>query len=246
MNILLITATIKPLVKVVHSDPEVRCAEYVRNLKRYIRETNFDTIIFAENSGYKFDASEIFALAEQKNKRFEMLDLSGSADSTTMSSGEAYLMRQALEQCSFLNDDDMVWKITGRIYIRNINKVLAAAQKKIPATNAIFLYAPAYDSMQTWFFRAKVGDMKTLLLTDPVIEEMKCGCIEFAWMDCYRNNKDKMHISPFPIYPDAEGINSSGRPYTLPYWKRAVNTLLLKLGRFTVNVNRPRKKREGL
>lgn len=246
MNTLLITATIKPLVQVVHCDPNVRCEEYVRNLKRYIGETDFDTIVFAENSGYFFDATEIKLLAQQKNKHFIMLDLSGSADATTMSTGEAYLMKQALERCDFLSDDDMIWKVTGRVYIRNINKVLAAVQKRIPKNDAIFLYAPVYDSIQTWFFRASVGNLKRFFLTDHVIKEMKNACIEYAWMDCYRDNKNQIDISPFPVYPDAEGINSSGLPYTRPFWKRAVNTIFLKLGRFTVDADRSKKNREGL
>ncbi len=246
MNTLLITATIKPLVKVTHSDPEVRCAEYVRNLRRYIGESDFDTVIFAENSGYPFDASEIFALAEQMKKRFVLLDLSGTADSNTMSTGEAHLMRQALRQCDFLADDDMIWKVTGRIYIRNVNKILKATEKRVPKDQALFLYAKAYDSMQTWFFRAKVGVLKRLLLTDAVIDVMKHSCIEYAWMDCYRENREQLCIGTFPIYPDAEGINSSGRPYTLSLWKRAMNTVLLKLGRFTVDADRPPINREGL
>lgn len=234
MNTLLITATIKPLVKVKYSDPEIRSEEYRRNLIRYIRDTDFDRIIFAENSGYPFDVSALRSLAAEYGKELFVLDLSASADTTTMSTGEANLMRQALDQCGFLNDNDAIWKVTGRVYIRNANRILRSCMGKIAPESGIFLYAPRYDSIQTWFFRATVGDLKRYFLTEQVIERMSRSCIEYAWMDCWRENADRIPMCPFRIYPDAEGINSSGVPYTLPRMKLVLKNLLLKVGYFTV------------
>ena len=50
-KILLMTGTIKPFADVSYKDPKTRYMEYQKNIKRYIKESNFDIIIFAENSG---------------------------------------------------------------------------------------------------------------------------------------------------------------------------------------------------
>ena len=70
MNILLMTGTIKPLVNVKHCNPEKRLKEYVDNITRYICSSNFDVIIFAENSGYSFDYKKYEEMAKSKGKVF--------------------------------------------------------------------------------------------------------------------------------------------------------------------------------
>lgn len=79
-----------------------------------------------------------------------------------------------------------------------------------------------------------VNDLKKYFLSDETITNMQNSCIEFAWIDCWRKNKDKIEIEKFKVYPNAEGINSSGVPYTLPKWKYLLKNSALKLGRFTV------------
>ena len=45
-KILLMTGTIKPFADVSYKDPKTRYMEYQKNIKRYIKESNFDIIIF--------------------------------------------------------------------------------------------------------------------------------------------------------------------------------------------------------
>lgn len=235
MNTLLITGTIKPLVKIKHCDPQVRCREYLRNLERYICETDFERIIFAENSGYAADYSDLQAKAQRLGKDFRVLDVSQNADRETMSTGEARILQQALAQCPFLKDKDFVWKVSGRIFIRNIDRVLRRVENS--RTN-LFLYAPRYDSLQTWFCRVSVGDLKRFFLTEEAVEMMRHGCIEYAWMDVWKAYPGQISMGRFPVYPDAEGINSSGQPYTLPKHKWVLKNVLLKLGYFTPNASK--------
>ncbi len=235
MNTLLITGTIKPLVKIKHCDPQVRCAEYMRNLERYICQTKFERTIFAENSGYAVDYSGLYAKAEALGKDFRVLDVSENADSGTMSTGEARILQQALALCPFLKDEDFVWKVSGRVFIRNANQVLRWSEKR---RRNLFLYAPRYDSLQTWFCRVRVGDLKQFFLTEEAVEMMHHSCIEYAWMDVWKAHREQIMMGRFPVYPDAEGINSSGNPYTLPKHKLVLKCILLKLGWFTPKANR--------
>lgn len=230
MNTLLITGTIKPLIKIKYCDPVVRCGEYMRNLERYICDTNFDRIIFAENSGYPLDTAPLRELAREKGKQFQFLDVSGSADSQTMSTGEARILQQALALCPFLGDEDFVWKVSGRVYIRNANQILRRTKA---SRKNVFLYAFNYDSLQTWFCKVRVGDLKKYFLTEDAVAKMQSSCIEYAWMDIWKAHHNEISMMPFPVYPDAEGINSSGHPYTVPKHKLLLKNILLRLGRFT-------------
>ena len=56
------TGTIKPFADVSYKDPKTRYMEYQKNIKRYIKESNFDIIIFAENSLTEEDAKKIIDL----------------------------------------------------------------------------------------------------------------------------------------------------------------------------------------
>lgn len=77
-KILLMTGTIKPFADVSYKDPKTRYMEYQKNIKRYIKESNFDIIIFAENSGVDFKIDEIESEAEKLNKIFEYIPLKRS------------------------------------------------------------------------------------------------------------------------------------------------------------------------
>lgn len=228
MKILLMTGTIKPLVNVKHCNPEKRLKEYVDNITRYICSSNFDVIIFAENSGYSFDYKKYEEMAKSKGKVFEYLDVSNVSDNCNMSTGEAYLMKEAYLKSAYLKNTDSFWKVTGRIYIKNINKYVNNENN----TN-MFLYSKQYDSIQTWFFRANTNDFMDCFLNDTTINKMYDSCIEYAFMDCFRSNKN-IYIDSFKTYPNALGINSSGVPYTLSPLKYLLKNIALKFGYFSV------------
>lgn len=238
--VLLMTGTIKPFVKVQHNDPKARLQEYTYAIQKYIAESCFQTIIFAENSGYPFDFGALQTMASEHNKRFIFLSLVNTQEGN-MSTGEAVLMKRALDACPFLTDNDVVWKVTGRLWIENVNRIVV----KQPKGGNIFLYAPRYDAVQTWFFCARVGDLKNHFLSEETIHAMKKHCIEYAWMDCIRHCTD-IQTTPFRIYPNAIGVRSGGQTYTQPTYRLILNQLLLRQGYFTVSRHRRRKNREGL
>lgn len=144
-----------------------------------------------------------------------------------MSTGEAVLMRMALGKSGLLQKTDFLWKSTGRIFVRNSDDITNKSDENV------FLYSHSCDSIQTWFFGIAKKDLE-VFLSDDVIEDMSKDCIEYAWMRYYRSHKDSIRIRRFGRYPDAEGINSSGVPYTLPRSKWILKNILLKFGWFTV------------
>ena len=62
------TGTIKPFADVSYKDPKTRYMEYQKIIKRYIKESNIDIIIFTVNSGVDFKIDEIESEAEKLQK----------------------------------------------------------------------------------------------------------------------------------------------------------------------------------
>lgn len=81
------TGTIKPLVPIKYCDSRARLKEYCDNITKYISNSNFDVIIFAENSGYDFNYLEYEKLAKSYGKIFEFIDASDDANNCNMSTG---------------------------------------------------------------------------------------------------------------------------------------------------------------
>ncbi len=98
------TATIRPFCNVNYTDVEKRKQEYCEAVNYYITKTDFDEIVFAENSGEPFDGEFYTALAEKYNKKFEYLNLGKYTNRSITEIGlaETYLFRNALEYSHIL------------------------------------------------------------------------------------------------------------------------------------------------
>lgn len=233
MEALLMTGTIKPFSNIKHCDVNIRYAEYMENIRRYIMQSNFDAVIFAENSGYEIDIGYLKKLAEENNKKFEYLNVSmdSGVSSTNMSVGDASIIKAALNRSEILTELKCFWKVSGRLWINNINLILAKTRE---SQKNVFLYAPKYNSIQTWLFKASIYDLKKFFLTDEVIDSMANSCIEYAFKAVYDNHKNELALERFPAYPDVWGVNSSGNQYTSSRGKFYLRNLFLKAGYYTV------------
>lgn len=234
MEVLIMTGTIKPFSNIKYCDVNIRYAEYMENINRYIMQSNFDMIIFAESSGYNMDVKSFETLAERNGKRFEYLDVSkeNGIDSTNMSVGDASIIKAVLNRSTILKKKEVstFWKVSGRLWINNINKILNGAKNK----ENVFLYAPRYDSVQTWLFKVNKEVLKKYFLTDAVIDSMKNSCIEYVFKDVCSKYKQEIQVERFPIYPDVRGVNSSGNKYMSSRGKLYMQNFLLMLGYYTV------------
>lgn len=233
MEALLMTGTIKPFSNIKHCDVNIRYAEYMENIRRYIMQSNFDAVIFAENSGYEIDIGYLKKLAEENNKKFEYLNVSmdSGVSSTNMSVGDASIIKAALNRSEILTELKCFWKVSGRLWINNINLILAKTRE---SQKNVFLYAPKYNSIQTWLFKANIYDLKNFFLTDKAIDSMANSCIEYAFKAVYDNHKNELAMERFPAYPDVWGVNSSGNQYTSSRGKFYIRNFLLKVGYYTV------------
>lgn len=133
-NILLLSATITPKVGVPNlkrTDPSSRLQDYERSLQFYLSLLNqcCDGIIFAENSNS--DISKLQKLVQEANLSdqvefvvFDGLDYPPRYD---RGYGEFKLIDYAMENSKLLSnrtERTIVWKVTGRYIIRNIQQII--------------------------------------------------------------------------------------------------------------------------
>lgn len=130
---LLLTATVTPPEGVpflTRRDPEVRLADYREALELYLQlpERAIDRIVVADNSSSDLTVLQDAVGAADHSKDVELLSFAGRDYPVEQgrSVGETYLIEDALERSrilSALGDDDLFWKVTGRLQIRNLDRL---------------------------------------------------------------------------------------------------------------------------
>jgi len=136
-NIVLLTATIQPKadqpnLKLVNSDE--RLLDYKKALLFYdslIKKKVINRVIFIDNSGY--DLSELVNCVD--SNAVEYLSFYGLdvPKDYHRGYGEFVIIDYAYENSEFLinaKPDDVIWKITGRYIIKNLEELISKAPRK--------------------------------------------------------------------------------------------------------------------
>lgn len=228
MSVLILTATIDSgyfgNVETKIWDTQVRRAQYHEVLEKYIIASDFDKLVFAENSGSHLDEAYFEKLAEEHHKQF--LSLIGNIEQTQKygkSYGEAKLIADAVEKSALLKGEKAFYKVTGRVWIENINELI-----KDRKTDSQFISYNYKQWLVTIFFRITISDYYEYL--KDVVDEYENGRFDelkekSGWLPIeklyYAHLIVAAHkIKAFNRYPDFRG-NLGGT--NLPYTKSAGN-----------------------
>ncbi len=243
-NLLLMTATIEPFVHTVSKNAAIRRQEYADALEKYIVISDFTDIVFAENSGAYFDKEKFYDLAKKHNKNFEYLDVSPYIDKTYCDIGtaESLLLRSAFQHSSLLkNFRGGIWKVTGKLWITNINKILRKTEKAL----SVFLYLYSEDYIQTYLYKMDIDVMRVAFeeqgycsIFAEIEKAGEWGVMERGLRKILENAFVK--ATPFPIFPEFESKakNACGLRYSRGFLGRIKRNFLLFLGCYTVPYKR--------
>ena len=131
---LLLTATINPPAGtpfLARRDPELRMDDYCRGLRQHLLADDdaIDRIVFVDNSNS--DTRPLLEVVEEvaPTKDVEILSFDGRSYPVEhgRSVGETYLIADALEHSRILSSlgaDDLFWKVTGRLRVRNLDTLV--------------------------------------------------------------------------------------------------------------------------
>lgn len=154
---LLITGCIKPYINqdwLVLKDPKERLKQYVESIRYYIEESDFDYIVFCENSNFNTSEKDVLnKLACSKGKQFEWLTFEGDLARLNLSKGggEDEIIDYAFENSKWIKGTRSFVKVTGRLKIMNVNQILRGC---IYGKNYFYrdIYRPHMHGVDTRFY----------------------------------------------------------------------------------------------
>lgn len=122
--VILLTSCVNPngMAFTAIQDPVVRLSQYQNSIDWYLRHTNYK-IVVTDNSGYDFSVTYAKEVAQG---RIEILFFDGNNYDKSIGKGygEAKIIDYTIAHSSFITTETNIVKITGRLKVLNINKLL--------------------------------------------------------------------------------------------------------------------------
>ncbi|MBP9068756.1 MAG: hypothetical protein KBG47_04570 [Bacteroidia bacterium] len=232
-EILLLTASVDPAASktpFTHLlDPKLRLQEYLQNIKRIIEEGVFEKIVFCENTNYNYDYSEIVRFAKSKNVELEPLVFEGNYEKISHQGkgyGEGQIIKYAIMNSKLLLPDSVFYKLTGRIFIRNIASIV----RKNKAKEVIFIRAQRkVRIVDARFFKTSVAFFKAHLMEEFVnVNDPEKHYLEMVYFEKLQTINGISRFNEFPYFMGVSG--STGKKYDQSLYEYLKYSLLLKAG----------------
>lgn len=134
---LLLTWTIKPNKNILFlnlKDPLVRYKQYVQNIIKYICFSDFNNIVFCENSWFEMkDLDTLIWIAKIFWKELEILQFNGNHEKAVKNGRwfwENEIIEYAIQNSKLIKESWKFIKITWRYRCDNINKIIIWSKNK--------------------------------------------------------------------------------------------------------------------
>lgn len=210
MSNLLLTGTIDPSkfnnTMTTLTDVQVRLHQYETAIDWWLLKSNFKNIVFIENSGFPFDIQKYTRLAELHQKRFEYISGTPYVKETIVhgkSYGEIKLITEAIEKSTLLKTEKSFYKCTGRLIIKNINKILKTKYN----SDTVFTGIPTDKWAFTWFFSVNIDFyQKYLIDAYKYVDDQKGVYMEHIYYQRLLQHREL--IDTFSIYPNVDGVSA--------------------------------------
>ena len=134
-KVILLTGCINPngMPFTMLTDTSERQRQYVDAIHYYINHTDCK-IVFCENSN-----TDISSLFDNDQSRLEILTFLGNQDKQRGKGyGESQIIEYALHHSSFINEDSVIIKITGRLLVNNIRQIIDSLKYKNDFVTCLF------------------------------------------------------------------------------------------------------------
>lgn len=216
------------------TDTKLRLEQYESTIYKYIDDSPFNPIVFIDNSGFEFDEEKFVLMAEKKDKQFEFIKGTVCFNDIVIkgkSFGDAFLIHEGLEKSVLLSECDCFYKITGRIFLKNADKIVKTRDKY---KNEFICYT-GLGWCLTNIFKCNRQDY-IQNLDDIYIEcdEANKRDIEISFY--HRLKKSKIEIGSFETYPWFEGIQGANlQNYSGGRLERFLRNMCAKLHMFILD-----------
>lgn len=217
--IVILTGCIEPadVYGLMLCDSKERLKQYLKSIRFYLQCDSLNKIVFCDNSGYEYDYQKEYQLAEKNNKELEILTYREEYEKVKKRGkgyGEGQILKYVLDNSSLLKEEDYFYKVTGRMIIKNIDKIIENEKKEINYFNKN-LYT--YGVIDTRFYGIK-KDIYTkyfLQVHDRVNDKMG-RYLEHCFMHVLDSKKISYKCHAY--FPVIKGISGTkGKEYMETY-----------------------------
>jgi hypothetical protein len=241
MNTLLLTGTIKPNADVLFlniKDPLTRYQQYMQSITKYICFSDFDYIVFCENSWFEIKHIEtLMGIAKVFWKKLEILQFNGNHEKSVKKGRwfwENEIIEYAIKHSNLIKKSWKFIKITWRYWCENINKIISWSKNqdicfsKLMPVSIRKLDTKAVNTAifktTVWFFN------KVLAWAGEQVDDNKIIFLEHVYFD--RLKKFSKEIHPLPEYPKMRWI--TGEWWTLKK-SAIIETIIYFLHKIWIN-----------
>lgn len=236
-TLLIITSSVfvsSPLTKI--TDPKEREKQYINSILFYLNETNINKIVICDNSGFEYSYLKLGIIAQQQNKKIELLSFKGDAYSIEKLGkgyGEGEIMKFILKNSRLLKDKDFFFKVTGRIIIKNINQIIKSINPSLnyfQTIREVLLFSASKVDTRFYFCNKHIFN-ENLLDIYYFINDLEGYYLEHIYYRALERNK--IQYNNFKFYPNYVGISgSSGMSYNESLIKRIIKQLISRFFSF--------------
>ncbi|MGE3403574.1 MAG: hypothetical protein AB7K63_13340 [Vicinamibacterales bacterium] len=220
---LVLTATFRPgntPTVAIHREDE-RIEQYLCALVSWAGTRRVRRLVFAENSNTRFDFSPVISHLEAAGKQVEVLVFDGNTQAAQFGKGfgEGAILEHVFRHSRLLQQGDSFYKITGRLFVRNFDRVSEAT----PQPDAFRLKERRIgkaSKANTVFFKCSRDLFESRLLRSyRQVDEPNSISIEHVYFNQLRG----LDIGDFGVAPVMVGRQASTGMQYEPYDEAAVS-----------------------
>lgn len=217
--ILIMTASVQPaeINQLSLTDAKVRLKQYCSAIQFYIMCKEFNKIVFCDNSNYCYEYEVEQKLAKDKGVELEVLKFRSDLESVEKYGkgyGEGEILKYVLEKSNLLEKEVYFYKVTGRLIIKNIKRLIKNDNEVALFNRNLY----AYKSLDTRFWGMKKSDyVQYLIESYKRVNDEKGRYLEM----CYKRDIERAGItySSFCKYPIIDGVSGTvGKKYQETKW----------------------------
>lgn len=245
-KILIITGCICPNQNVPYLkliDSNVRLSQYIDSIKFYIMKSDFNIIIFGENSNYNYNYDKLEKMALRVGKGFEWMSFLGDKNKVIRQGkgfGEGEILNYILLNSKYRGEIKKFFKITGRLKVININSILKRINENKnyfnPDINLIKYLKNKKPIIDTRFYFVQKSYYDNVLKDlYKIVDDRNDKQLESCFFQAINENGK---YDNFPVYPNIIGqCAGNGLNYSEePLWSKLLFNILSFFHIFKCNI----------
>ena len=198
-------------------DPEERREQYIDAISFFITKSPLTRIIVCDNSGFRYSEA-FYDLALSYNKEIELLSFHGNDELVAKYGkgyGEGEIMQFVLSNSSLIKSVDGFLKVTGRLKVANVGKLLRHCNHGENYFNPISLLRPRFMAPKAArccvdtrvYYSTKKFFRDILLDAYKEVRDNNVFFLEHAYHKAIADSTVK--VKCFPVAPEITGVSGS-------------------------------------